>query len=575
VASYYTYRALSLVIFFLISLAGFLPFLLTSSLRKRGALDLVFLSVIISISLSLLLSATLLSENLNGFDIHQEFSTFLGVAGTGFWHPEINFLYNSALSVTILPWIITNVTGLDGITIFKVVLPVSYSIVPVILYIIYRKVLGPQATFLSVLLFMSYPTFYVGMIQLGRQEVGEVLLVVLLWILLSPAISQRRSGSLAIVLLAFGVVIAHYSLAYICLAVLGFSFICSKISRRFMPLGTSGMIVVFMLIALSWYLFAAAGSALVSLIKTISSISQGVLTDFLNPAARPDVVLQALGIQSVHVGLLNDANRVTQWVAQLFLILGFLVFLRKGKRMNFTEKQVLPLMTVGMALIASATVLPFFAGSLQISRLYHIALLFVAPCFPIGAQGFESAIWRIPSLLHGLNSGLGRVRLFRSQGAFSAATLLFLYFMFTSGWVWAMSMQAPTSLILDRARMATSTDLSSQIAYYSYYTVPQDVASARWVRNFVPRQFSICADWTSKYQTLQSYGQLNAQNIMLPSECNFSDSFFYLSAQNTLTGIGLQPSRLATLSVWSVSSISTILVTKNVIYTDGSSEVDS
>lgn len=78
----------------------------------------------------------------------------------------------------------------------------------------------------------------------------------------------------------------------------------------------------------------------------LSTVSIGVVRDFLDPASRSLEALQALGLASVTPGLLHDANMATNYLVVLSLLLGFLVFARKGNK-TLTEKKMLPMMAVG------------------------------------------------------------------------------------------------------------------------------------------------------------------------------------------------------------------------------------
>src|SRR5208337_4570706 len=114
--------------------------------------------------------------------IHQEFALFQQVTQQGSWTPQVSILYNAALSVTILPAIISTVSSIDGVSIFKIVYPLLFSLVPMILYRTYRKIMSPGAAFLSVFVFISYPTSYIELTQLGRQMIAELIMILLLWL---------------------------------------------------------------------------------------------------------------------------------------------------------------------------------------------------------------------------------------------------------------------------------------------------------------------------------------------------------------------------------------------------------
>jgi uncharacterized membrane protein len=199
VASYYAARSLLLVLFLVIGFSVFAAVSMRRCIRREP----LFLILITSVSLSLILSGTLTSTGLHGYDIYQEFSIFAQVSRERTWHAETGMTYNTALSISILPVMLSTISGLDGIHIFTLVFPAIFSIAPVMLYKIYRKIVTAEAAYLSVFLFMSYPSFYVEMVQLGRQEIAELLFVLLILIFLSPKLSATHSGRILILLYVY------------------------------------------------------------------------------------------------------------------------------------------------------------------------------------------------------------------------------------------------------------------------------------------------------------------------------------------------------------------------------------
>ena len=245
-------------------LAGLMIFISVFKLREDFA-DRFFPLILGSVALSLLLSSTLISENLSGFDIHLEYLLFQRVLQSGFWSSNLAVTYNAALSVTILPSVISLITSLNGVVILKTVYPALYSIVPMILYRVYRRILNPIAAFISVFVFLTYPASYLEITQLARQIVAEVLLVLLLLLLLSGSLKRNRSVAFLVVVLTIGLVTSHYSIGLIYCYVIGFSYALSKLyelrSRKFRgaSLASSTLMGYSLVVAGAWYFFVAGG----------------------------------------------------------------------------------------------------------------------------------------------------------------------------------------------------------------------------------------------------------------------------------------------------------------------------
>jgi uncharacterized membrane protein len=532
-------------------------------LKSEKGGDRFWLLLTWSLSLSLLLSVTLLSNNLLGYDVHDEYFRFLAVSKTGIWDVTNFDPYNSVISVTILPAVLSAVSGLDGISIFKFVFPVLYSFAPVILYKVYRKILSPRAAFLSVFLFISYPTFYGEMIQLGRQEIAEILLLVLIWIFLSTQ-TMKISGRLAIVILTIGLVTAHYALAYIYLVFLTFSFVVSRVSRRTITLGNSFILLLTAVATLVWYAFAAGGVGIFDLYRSVSPVIQGFWQSLFFEGSRPSAVLQAAGLAPGLPGIVHDLNRVTLYLAQICLVLGFLAFVFK-KRKSVAEQKMLPLMTIGLVFLGCAVILPFFAAQLELTRIYHITLLFVSPCFVYGAD----QLGRVVDFVFSLRKGI-KVRFRKKQVL--AAVILVSYFLFVSGWAWAATMDRPDSLILDVERIRDSPDVTLSRQYFLFYTVLPDIAGARWLNDYRDTTSPICADFTARYHVLNSYGEIPRDGLNSAKQltgCTFKSSYVFLSEFNTQYGIAYTTANGPDYGSFSLSKISARLSVKNTVFSDG------
>jgi uncharacterized membrane protein len=563
-ASYLAARQALLVIFCLL---GCSVFVVAIRLRESRA-DWFFPVVLSCIAWSLLLSETVVSKYLSGWDIHDEFYLFLQVLRNSAWYPGIQDTYNSALSVTILPSVLAVVSSLDGFTIFTIIFPMLFSMVPMALYKIYRKLLPPEGAFLSVLVFLSYPGTYNELTALARQEIAEVLLVFLMMIFLSAKTARKRSGGAAIILLIIGIVIAHYSIAYVFMFLMAWYFLFARgFSRRAERSSALMTILLTIVAAMFWYLVSAGGTVVLTLTGFLTSVTRLVVADFLNPTSRPVIVQEALGYGPVQSSVLHLINRLTQYFVVFCIALGLLIFLHK-KRTSL-ERQMLPFMTGSFALLMLAIFLPNFAAGLNFSRFYQIALLFVSPCFFYGGEKMVGAFGGTLEFL-----SRKRVRLPARAVALLLAALLFSYFLFTSGWVWAVSVDKPSSYVFDWQRMANSPDNSSQLQYFATFTVSQDVAAARWTESYVASPPDMCSDILSREHVLNSYGDRPRQGPLLPFAppygCDYAVDYVFLSNLNTVHNVGTEAPGNQ-LVEWPISEISPQLETMNRIYSGGSS----
>lgn len=530
-AAHFMSRDALIFVYFFVGLAVF-----ASGLRLEASFaDYFFPILIVAVALTTLMSITLSSLYVVGFDSHQEFALFQQVAQQGSWQPQVSILYNAALSVTILPTMMTTVSSLDGVLIFKIVYPLLFSMVPMILYKIYRRIMVPEAAFLSVFVFVSYPGTYGDMSQLGRQMLAELIMILLLWVQFSDLRKTRR-GLLLVLLLTVGLVMAHYSLALIYFFLISFSIVASRIRRLGMePFGSGSYVAISVLVGIGWFFLVAGGIVLQNISQAFGSVLAG-MSEFFNPATRPYELTGALGLGSVNFGFLHLLNRATQYLVAICIIAGFLIFLRKSRKTRI-EKALVPLMAASMVFLLASLLLPFLAATLVLSRFYQIALILLSPCFYFGATKIVGGIkW--------LNSVLPRHSRRIRVGRLLPAAILFSYLLFTSGWVWAITLDQPTSLVLDQERSLNYPDVHVRLSYYYWYSTPEDVAAARWISS--QGVANLCGDFISRDHVLNSYGGYPRVGPTLPgcygeTAQGFQQEYeyVYISSGNSLLGVGV------------------------------------
>ncbi len=567
-AGYYLDRPLLLTVYLVIGATIFV-----SEIRLRKACDTFFPFLLASATFSLLLSVTLTSAYVPNLDIAQEFALFQQVVQVGTWNPGSGLLYNSALSVTILPVVIGAVSSIDGTVVFKIVFPAMFSIVPMMLYKIYRNMMSPRAAFLSVFVFLIYPTTYTEIASLGRQMIAEVIIVLLFWILLTQRLKRSRRGAFLTVLLTTGLVISHYSTAIVYLFLIAAAYVFSVMVRprtegRF---GGANLIGLSFVTALAWFFLAAGGIVLRDLISAFSNVQKG-LADFFNTGSvgRSFLVYSAVGATPVNFEVLHLANRLIQYVVVLCILIGFVACIRKSTR--FRNGTIVPVMVPSMLLLGSAVTLPYLSGTVGLTRIYQLSLLSLAPCFYFGAAAINHVISNHFQVFT-------RARHIKIKKMIPAV-ILFTYLIFTSGWMWAVTLDTPTSQALDFQRMAQSPVSTLRYEHYVYYIVAPDFLAARWLVSQGIGGKLLCADAEAKHGVLAIAG-VNATGPYLLTnawpKCQLGD-YAYVSVMNSVTGIGTSPGSSLALGeasghesyyLWPINATISELDNQNRIYSDG------
>jgi uncharacterized membrane protein len=175
--------------------------------------------IVFTISISLLLHKALITNYIWGWDINIEY--FLGnqVISNSFWNQNLPINYNSMLSVMILAPIFCSFIKIGLIWIMKIVYPFIFSLTPLGLYYVFYKQTSPKVAFFAAFFFMIQFTFYTEMLTLVRQQVAELMLVLVLMVMVNEQMDVIKRSFLAIIF-GMSIIVAHYGLAYIMMVIL-------------------------------------------------------------------------------------------------------------------------------------------------------------------------------------------------------------------------------------------------------------------------------------------------------------------------------------------------------------------
>lgn len=177
-------------------------------------------TAVFCLALGVLLMSSLRGWYVTGIDMQGEFRVFQLTASSGSWAMSRDpGAYNACLSITVLPTVIQKITRIPPAYVFKCVYPALFAIATVLVYKLARKQSSTKLALLAVTLFISFPTFINEMAFIARQEIAFVFVVAAFLIMTSgegPVFTRR----VFIALCSVGVVLSHYSTAYILAATL-------------------------------------------------------------------------------------------------------------------------------------------------------------------------------------------------------------------------------------------------------------------------------------------------------------------------------------------------------------------
>lgn len=173
-----------------------------------------------AVGLALAWSFSLRSGLVNGFDIAHEYFLLHRTVTTGAWYTyHSGDAYGAMLSLTVLPAELHFLSGFTGLMVYKVVYPSIYAVFPVAIFSIARRVLSRRWAFVAGVFTLAQYSF-TEMVGFARQEIAFLFFVTLIAVMLDRRIPRVSQQVLAI-FLGLGVVVSHYSTAYMAATILG------------------------------------------------------------------------------------------------------------------------------------------------------------------------------------------------------------------------------------------------------------------------------------------------------------------------------------------------------------------
>jgi uncharacterized membrane protein len=415
--------------------------------------------------------------------------------------------YNAMPSVTILPTVYSNMLGIDATWVFKIIFPLIFAVVPVVLYLLWQPFIGKKFAFFAAFLFMAQSTFYTEMLALNRQMIAELFFVLLLFVLLSRKI-KPQAKIFSFVIFSFGLIFSHYALAQIFLLLIFATWAISVwyLKKPSVNLHLS-LIILFFVAMFGWYIYTSGAVVFDSFLEFGGYVSSQ-LGDFFNPYARGDTVLTGLGLTQ-SPSILNSISRGFAYLTQFFIVFGIIALIKKKTKFQFGREYMVFSM-IAVVLLAALTIIPGFANTLNMTRFYHIILMVLAPFCIIGMWAFVKIVFKhekkLPVLL-------------------LVIVILVPYFLFQTNFVYEVAKVDSWSIPLSKDRMDTLR-LYGDFGYIDSYSV----YGAEWYSTNVPYERNTVAD-SGLYTSLLAYGlvhrghvrELSNETILNPNE------FVYLS----------------------------------------------
>lgn len=553
------------------------------SYNKFIPTELYSLSIYV-ISLSLLLHVSLISNYIIGSDIHYEYFLSNKIFSNSVWYPTIpQNINNTMLSISLLPVILSKISGISLTWIFKLIYPLIFSFVPLGLYIIVGKSIDKKVAFLSSFFFVALFVFYNEMLGLARQQIAEFYFILLILLMIKNNITSINKSYLLIIF-GFSLAVSHYGLSYvymICIILiwimmyLGNTSVIRRLSN-YLNLRESKneiiknksikstFIILYIVFSLMWYIYVYGSSGFDSIVRIASHISNSIFNEFLKPHST-----QALGIILTQTS--SNIHEITKYLhlsTQFFIGIGLLSVLFKRKTESNFNSEYKMFSLAMFFLVVSGILIPRFSDPLNTSRLYQISLLILAPYCIIG---FICMFRFLISILKNLSFN---TIFSRSVKIFSI--FIVFYLLFNSGWIYEITQDNPSSIALSKESITTNGNYIDKMIFHSIYITDIEYKGSKWI-SYYGRDGIIYSDSTTE-NYLISYGEMELKNhkiITNKTELLEKGTFLFLGFGNIryekCSSIIFNQGRSRTM--FNLSTIKNILDYNNKIYSNGGSEV--
>lgn len=539
----------------------------------------VYPFMIFMMALALIYQTTLISSYLVGSDIHLE--CYLGklIVENGYWDATVPGFLNSCLSILMLAPVYSLLLNMDIIWLYKIIYPLSFCLLPLALFRIFRLQIKPRYAFLAAFFFISMPMFTMDMAQLCRQQISELFFVLVILLMVDRKLTLIQRTTLVLIF-GFGVVISHYGMGtgyigYLIFGALVLVIIRSRQGRTIWQwlIGKSnslpddltsagafnkkalaiivGVSLVFML---GYYSVVASGSALsgirvaTSIVEsTTETVTSGSFS-FPDPMGEEPLTQTALGLDFPLASPGGKAWRIFQYLVELCLIVGFVRLIFRPGRLGKFKAAYISLTIVSALILLGIFVLPTGSYGMGVTRIFQITLLLMSPLFIFGGEAMGRGIVKLARVFR---KGFASLQLTPDSPVplrFLVLAILIPYFIFNSGAIFELSRSQTTHFI----NMPYSIALSSYRVDVTTVFTSQDVTAAEWLSRVATDGYLAYVDHHSGklfanqidfpcsvtlLQSLITVGSLPTPNtvkeLLRDAKGGHSPNYFYLRGWNT------------------------------------------
>jgi uncharacterized membrane protein len=300
------------------------------------------------------------------------------------WRDLNSHWYFSCLSVTVLPSIVSEITGIPMMTVFRIMVPLFSAIAVMTGFLVVKQLFGEKVASLSSIVFIFHDVYRLFG-DLLRQDVALIFLFLSLYLIFKKP-SNTRYASLAIVFMLM-IPTAHYSMVYFELLCLAVMLIAREVTYH-----SNKLLHVFGLVRkeaksrkpiLSWKMFMLASAMgfgwLLWIAYPIFYHNLQTLTAAIQMSLGMEAPIFHAYVQYVVFSSLGPLHAIVNWSVRLLIITGFFIALKISMHAkDEMDRSILFFSLWGGIMLLSLLIdflMPNMNAALLLDRVYFIGLL--------------------------------------------------------------------------------------------------------------------------------------------------------------------------------------------------------
>lgn len=376
----------------LVSLYIFIPlYVILVMWQNRNIPRMTYPLAIWMISLSILLAHGLISNYVVGGDIISEYHSFQVVSRNLYWSIESERSNGYAsLSVSLLPAMLQSILGMNPLYIFKAVLIIPISLIPVAGYMIYERYLEPPYGFLLAFFYIAQLPFNFLLACQIRVGISLLSFVLALMVLFDDQIAGLNKRVLFLIFI-FSLAVEYYVAPLLFMFLMFFLYLVPRIRRTGFSASMvsieSAILLPAVLVFFWWGQVTA--TAFLDYVWYSQQILHQLSSLFVAELRAGEIT--ALYTQATHLHLYAQVPGFVQRFTFIAIAIGVVSILaRKEHRSRFGSFAIL--MAVSLAILIAFIVVPWLSIGYGSDRIYMTPLVILAPAFIVGCREISSGI---------------------------------------------------------------------------------------------------------------------------------------------------------------------------------------